>query len=460
MSIQRLRNVLALRTKNWSRKIQRALEELAEALANESQPQPQPIAIPVRGNSGNRRLPSSTTRNFQRCFGSFTGFNPSSSSTRIGIRAYMFKNSIPNPNANPTSWKFFKFKNSFLKSRLFKFYNFNIFNNSANVNSKIINNLNRQSSGLFHNFSQTYQSGYRLKWYNANVKITYRTLFYNLREKFQVYQENEKSNLSRSKYNAINLKPSISLNLSLNADHHQLTLKLAKTDSSATFQEKFESNQVNNGCYIDFPINFNLNIPNETILSQEILEEMIFNIKMFERKLTDLKQDLNNLFDLGELPIKYINTKNVLRIYFPNCDKLKLESLCKEKNIIGGLIFEDLDQDESGVYNQFNQTNEAAEEVESVTPTDILSSLYGTNSSVTSMTESNYDEVLSSSTQYQPLSNDEIVRLEGEAPLIDQLEQVQLQQQFQFSQPQTPLQQQRQDININDYDDFYWVSPA
>ncbi|KAI3404308.2 hypothetical protein KGF56_002828 [Candida oxycetoniae] len=123
-------------------------------------------------------------------------------------------------------------------------------------------------------------------------------------------------------------------NLSLSARIHHQVLSLAKTESSST------SNAVAN-CHIDFPVNFTFSIPNETILTQDTLDEILFNIKTFEKKLNDFKADLTSIFELGELPIKYLSKQNVLRVYFANCDKERLSRLCNEKGIVGGFIHED-----------------------------------------------------------------------------------------------------------------------
>ena len=37
--------------------------------------------------------------------------------------------------------------------------------------------------------------------------------------------------------------------------------------------------------------------------------------------------------------MKYVD--NLVRVYFPNCDKDKLEKLCQEKGIVGGIIVEE-----------------------------------------------------------------------------------------------------------------------
>lgn len=302
MNVQRLKNLISLRTRNFSRKVQRALQELAENLQRESQQahrQPVPIPVPVRNRNPFSRRNYSTFPH--------GGFN------------------------NQQYYQNWTFKQGTKKFNFFyKFY-------STSGHSKILKNLNRSGGGLFHNFSQAYNNSYRFKLYHQNIRFTYRTLFNNLREKYQLYNNGLNiEEISRNKFN-----PTIRLNLSLTPDHHQLTLKLAKTVSTNIPIQKYQPPK---SCVIDFPINFNLGIPNETILSEEILDEMLFNIKSFEKKLTTLKKDLTNLFDLGELPIKYINGKNVLRVYFPNCDREKLEILCQEKGITGGFIIEEVDE--------------------------------------------------------------------------------------------------------------------
>ncbi|KAK6458531.1 uncharacterized protein RJT20DRAFT_123525 [Scheffersomyces xylosifermentans] len=430
MNIQRLRNLIASKSRNVSRRIQRALQELSENLGNEAQPQTVPI--PVRhGGSGRRLAPQSrfgplqfaglaTGRRFYSGFSGFTGFS-SFSSANITWGSHQFNGA--------------KGSNFFSRTKLFsKFYNTNAHK------SKILPYLNHGS--LFHKFSSAYQSSFRLKVYQQSVKLTYRTLFCQLRERFSDFHD--QANLTKKFNKTIRFNPSIRLNLSLTPDYHQLTLKLARTDSSATQKEREEADQVVQGCYIDFPINFSLNIPDETILSQEILSEMIDDIKRFEQRLLDLKNDLNNLFELGELPIKYISGKKVLRVYFPNCDVEKLESLCREKNITGGVIYEDVDAIESESEPSVASAVSMASSLDNqVTENDILSSYYNTNSSISSMDSD--DEDIMSESFGQPISNEEIVRIEEHIPML-----VEQQPQFAF--------QQMQPDSFNDYDEFYWVS--
>ncbi|RLV91506.1 hypothetical protein JA1_003823 [Spathaspora sp. JA1] len=426
MSMQRL-------TRNISRKIQRVLEELAERLSNPQQLQPVPIPVrvpvPARGRGGRphglRSNFACPGLQFKRCLSMFTNGNPNwtyhqmnSSFTGKGGRSWFGKYNI-----------------------FQRFYSFTGKRNAGKV-SRILSSLDH--SFMFHNFSQAYQSNFRLKLYQQNVRLTYRTLFNRLREKYQIYgeltQANVFNNYSFKNYNYNNNKfnPNIRLNLSLTPQHHKITLELARSDSSATTQEKLECNQIQVGCFIDFPIKFNLNIPQETILTEEIFEEMMFNIKMFEKKLNDLKKDLNNLFELGELPIKYISDKNVLRIYFPNCDREKLENLCKEKNITGGIIFEE------DAATEFSQGMvPAASSDGSVDESDILSCYYGSSNGQLSSCESQSD-LFSTSEECHPLSEGDIVR-----PA------------FAMAMTPTPIPMNMEPvISVNDCDEYYWISSS
>ena len=314
MNIQRFSNLISIRTREISKKIQKALNELSENLQREYQQaqhqrqqqgspfprqlQRQPayahVPVPVRnGGAGNP---------FVRQFST-------------SARTYSHNTSWT--RANPSSW--FQKYNLFLRKV-----------GRLGTKSKILTTLNH--GFLYHNFSQTYQNPFRLKIYHHNVKQTYRLLFNNLREKYQVY--NKATLLNKGE-----VLQRLSLNLSLSAKNHQLITTLARTESSASKQEKIKSNVHFTSCFIAFPLNFNLNVPSETFLSEEVVDEMLYNVKRFEVKLQNFKQDLGNLFELGELPMKYVD--NLVRVYFPNCDKDKLEKLCQEKGIVGGIIVEE-----------------------------------------------------------------------------------------------------------------------
>ncbi|KAI5956619.1 hypothetical protein KGF57_003426 [Candida theae] len=318
MNIQRFSNLISIRTREISKRIQRALNEISENIQREYQQHqgqegapgsprqrqrqrqrqpayaPVPVPVPARNSRPN---------------------NPFVRQFSTSARAYS-----SNPNwtrANPTSW--FQKYNLFLRkvTRL-------------GSKSKILTTLNH--GFLYHNFSQTYQNPFRLKIYQRNLKQTYRSLFNNLRERYQVYNKGTVSQEGQ-------VLKTLRLNLSLSAENHHFVTRLAKTDSSASKQEKIEANAHFTSCFIAFPLNFSLNIPNETFLSEEVVDEMMYSVQRFETKLQSFKQDLHNLFELGELPMKYVD--NTIRVYFPNCDKEKLENLCQEKGIVGGIIVEE-----------------------------------------------------------------------------------------------------------------------
>ncbi|KAG5419042.1 hypothetical protein I9W82_002809 [Candida metapsilosis] len=302
MNIQRFSNLISIRTREISKKIQKALNEISENLQREyqqrhgsrqRQPAYAPVPVPARQARPN---------------------NPFIRQFSTSARTYSY-----NPNwtrANPSSW----------------FQKYNLFVRKVSrigTKSKILTTLNH--GFLYHNFSQAYQNPYRLKIYQHNLKSTYRLLFNNLREKFQVYK---KTHADEGR-----VLQKLKLNLSLGAKNHKIITQLAKTDSSASNQEKIASNVQFASCFIAFPLNFSLNIPNETILSEEVVDEMLYNVKRFEAKLQNFKSDLTNLFEVGELPMKYAD--NMVRVYFPNCDKERLERLCQEKGIVGGIIVEE-----------------------------------------------------------------------------------------------------------------------
>ncbi|KAI5960047.1 uncharacterized protein KGF55_004770 [Candida pseudojiufengensis] len=396
MNIFKFTHQISIRTRDISRRIQRAINELSENIQREiqqnrhqrspqqSQHQPSyvPVPVPVNQRKGSnpfiRQFSTSARRNF----------------TYSQTWNYKFQP---------------KFKQKFYKTTIknLKFYK----------KSKILSLLNHGI--IYHNFSQIYQSKFSLKIYQQNVKQTYKILFNNLREKYQLYKkDNTFLNNTPS-----NINSKLLLNLSLNSKNHQIITSLAKIESSATNHELVNNNNINTSCFIDFPISFNFNIPNETILSEEIFDEMMFNIKNFEAKLKNFKSDLVNLFDLGELPLKYIQSLNVIRIHFPNCDKERLERLCMEKGISGGIIIEEEDS-----LNVVKATQEPISNLEDV---DILSS---------------FNE------EYSCTSDADILSTNSSDELRDHLNEV--------VRPINEFMPVQQMISINDGDDYHWVSSS
>ncbi|KAI5952232.1 hypothetical protein KGF54_003098 [Candida jiufengensis] len=391
MNIYKFTNQISIRTREISKRIQRALNELSENLQRElqqnknhrefgqnvqqpSQHQHQPAYIPVPVNQG---------RNFKPFIRQF------STTTRRQNFTY-----------SPT-WNY-KFQPQLKR----KFHSTTIKNLKFFKKSKILSLLNH--GFIYHNFSQIYQNNYSLKIYQQNVKNTYKILFTKLREKYQIYKTKDSLQINQK----INSK--LLLNLSLTSKNHHIITSLAKIESSAPIKESVEIES----CFMDFPINFNFNIPNETILSEEIFHEMIFSIKNFEMKLKSFKSDLINLFDLGELPLKYIQSSNVIRIHFPNCDRERLEKLCKEKNISGGIIIEEVEP----------VTKIVQQPQSPISDVDILSS-YNEDYSCTSDAD-----ILSNSSNELGVHLNEVVR-----PINEFM----------------PVQQM---ISINDGDGYHWIS--
>lgn len=139
--------------------------------------------------------------------------------------------------------------------------------------------------------------------------------------------------------------PKSVMSVSLSPSYHQITLQMARTDSSATVEEKIEADQLINGSYIEFSIFASLgsSFNHETVLSEETIDELLDDLDILIQRIQTLKQDLEKIFELGALPIKFIKSRWVLRVYFPNCEPEKLQKLCQEKNVMGGTIFEDLE---------------------------------------------------------------------------------------------------------------------
>lgn len=147
------------------------------------------------------------------------------------------------------------------------------------------------------------------------------------------------------------------LNASLTQGFHDMVQVLAK-----------EGLTISEGCYVDFKLQPLVLIPEKTMMTSEVLAELLSNLKHFERHLQQLQQDIGQLSDLGELPLRFVSEDNVIRVYFPNCDRERLQILLKEKNICSGVIYEDFKK-EAAELDRFSN-------VSSVSENDILSSYY------------------------------------------------------------------------------------
>lgn len=95
---------------------------------------------------------------------------------------------------------------------------------------------------------------------------------------------------------------------------------------------------VQSGCYVEFRMEPPMAIPEATMLSPEVLAELLADLRRYERHLVAMQQDLARLSELGELPLKYVRAEGVIRVYFPNCDRERLQTLLMEKQVSGGVI--------------------------------------------------------------------------------------------------------------------------
>lgn len=167
------------------------------------------------------------------------------------------------------------------------------------------------------------------------------------------------------------------LNASLTQGFHDMVQVLAK-----------EALTISEGCYVDFKLQPLVLIPEKTMMTAEVLSELLSNLKHFERHLQQLQQDIAQLSDLGELPLRFVSEESVIRVYFPNCDRERLQILLREKNICSGVIYEDTKKEATELDRFAN--------VSSVSENDILSSYY--LSLVESSSESGDSNVLSMDT--------------------------------------------------------------
>lgn len=128
------------------------------------------------------------------------------------------------------------------------------------------------------------------------------------------------------------------VNISLGEPVHQLILNFAKSDPALAL-----------GCYVDFSVGAPIFIPPATVMGDEVVAELLGNLKAFERAIADVRRDLARLSELGELPMRYLESAQTIRVYFPNCDRMRLEALLADKNVLGGVIYEDFEHEADSV---------------------------------------------------------------------------------------------------------------
>lgn len=494
LSLKMLRNLIALRAKQAAQRLKKSLASLSDAVANNaSSSRRAPVPVPVRVP---RQSPSSSSSPFHRSVRNYSTnpFNPFTLSRymfRIGQsfwfkQFYQFNPFNPMNPLNRHKWfRQFNLVRAFIRGNhhilsrgqrhlLFRggqqrfifrshsvlansVWNFSAFrfHHHHQIGRSIIQSKAFFMSGLYKAaFPQTSSRlfttyacgpgpipGFSIQITSETIKnlaISFRTLF-NLDNAYKpVTQLDNKFHPYRNQSKNGSVKSGIRLNQSLSARHTAKTLAIGgeyhtSDDSSSVSLDL----SIIHGCYVDFPIGADLSIPSMTFLTEEILSEINANLTYITRRINELKQDFKNLSELGELPIKYIAQENVLRVYFPNCDYDKLEVLLREKNIVGGIIYEN----KKGPINPVNQVvntltgaaasaavvetsdaNAAGTTSGGITETDLISSLYQSRNSGSSESSEGSsalfeDDVLSSyggsasGRGVHPLSDAEVIRI-------------------------------------------------
>lgn len=282
--------------------------------------------------------------------------------------------------------------NNYRATKFFRFNNLKLFKFAPN-------------NVLFNNFSTQYQSHFRYKLLQSvNWKPSFTSLFHDrgragipprnilLRRRLALPIASQAANTR------------IRLNISLTPGFHEKVMQLAQLSPMPADEDL---NQVvpqpAAGCYVDFTVAPKILIPSATIFNADILKELTSNLETFQKQLAGLQADLAKLSELGELPLKFMQHKSVIRVYFPNCDYQKLQALLVEKDIQNGVIFED----HKSEYLQSQGSTS------SLSDFDLLSSV-DMSESVSSVNETVDDEILSSS-----LSGVEIKRLDDELQPIN-----------------------------------------
>lgn len=367
-----------MRSGHISKRIRQALRELVETLNNgHCFPVPARVPVPVRSPRKTLLPPHMPPRRF---FSMMTQ-RPVSilvPQTRHQLRTYSSYYSNFN---NYRATRFFRFNNL----KLFKFAPNNV---------------------LFNNFSTQYQSHFRYKLFQSvNWKPSFTSLFNN-RGKASMAPRSillrARLVLPSASQNAPTTR--IRLNISLSPRFHDQVMLLAQFSPMEPEEELGHvAPQPAAGCYVDFTVAPKILIPSATIFNADILNELMSNLETFQKQLADLQADLVKLNELGELPLKFMQLKSVIRVYFPNCDYQKLQSLLVEKDIRNGTIHED----------QNSEYLESQGSTASLSDFDLLSSV-DMSESVSLVNETVDDEILSSS-----LSDVEIKRLDDELQPIN-----------------------------------------
>lgn len=321
----------------WVQRIRKLLEELLENIPNLLQPsrRPVPVRVPVnqsgqRGLGGNRpnlRYPKGLySCRYYATIGATSGCQ---------MNPLRFFEAIAR-----LEWKTLMVAN--LKWLHLELQRFTMMQNM--LSSKIF----PQASFLYCNFSQKFQSQFRNQlvnnsFFQTNLVSPVMSLNIALKaltnERHLPLSEEQEIHTQRIWWKTpanAPVKSGIRLNRSLSPRFASEAITLAKGFGSSGHVME----QACGGSYVDFAVDLKLSIPEITILNEETLGEILLSLQVLERRIAEVKKDLVNLFELGELPISFLYGQNILRVHFPNCDREQLEALLLEKNIENGTVKE------------------------------------------------------------------------------------------------------------------------
>lgn len=268
------------RLRQLSNRLRQALEQLVEELNRKQTPAPAPARIPAR-------VP--VNKGFCRGFDIF----------KTQCRAYHTYN------------KFGQFHklNRFSRFNLYDIFNRFILKKTgvswSQVQVQVRINSRNQTNNLF--IANKPLLGIKV---NENLQSKDRGLSL-LRSKFlEMYRES----MAKNEFNEVQGI----INNDLSKDYNDM-IKQVDTAMGSVLE-------------VDLNLCLNLFIPKETFLSSNVLQEIIMNLNVVITKIQSLIDDLKQLFDIGELPLKYSNNK--LQVMFPNLTPNELESLLLEKSIM------------------------------------------------------------------------------------------------------------------------------
>lgn len=352
-----LKNLAALK-RNISRRLKQALEELQENLGQEGywgqSPAPAriPVAVPQRSRGFKRMNITS-----HRCYSTFFGTNH----LFWSCRSIIFE-----------KWGALG-KNCGFKGHQFRFFSsfcpFSKHGARYRVNTALLTQNFTARNG-YHSLSmlrlckvpsithlaqkdlcQAFEEEEDRKW-NMNMQGAVAQLF-SKNEKasmVSVLHEAEKS-IILAVDSAAAIPSTLRTNILCSPRYHDLVKRLAGWTSS----EHGEANPAldarpvsSTGVYVDFRYGPRILVPQKSILTADVVDEMVDSLARYREKLAEVQEDLARLSELGELPVEVIAEEGVIRVFFPNCDRERLETLLVEKNVVGGVIHEGTPGDGSG----------------------------------------------------------------------------------------------------------------